>query len=169
MMAEAVGSIFNKKASEKLKSPDDLDKYLRVTNPSVWVILAACAVLLCGLLAWGFFGAVSTSVTTTAVQVDGKVVSFLDAEEVSKVTVGDTANVNGQRMKVAQIASLPVSVDEAKRELNSDYLVSVLVKSKWAYMVTYEGESDLEEGMPATAVITVERVAPISLIWGNAA
>ena len=61
-MANASSSIFNKKASEKLRNPDDLDKYLRVTNPSVWIVIAACVVLLLGLLAWGVFGTVSTSV-----------------------------------------------------------------------------------------------------------
>ena len=32
-MAEQTRTIFNQRAAEKLRSPDDLDKYVRVTNP----------------------------------------------------------------------------------------------------------------------------------------
>ena len=69
-MADAKTSIFNKRATEKLRSPDDLDKYVRVTSPSVWVILAACIILIVGLLAWGLFGAVTTNVQATGVVFD---------------------------------------------------------------------------------------------------
>ena len=90
-MADTESSIFNKKASEKLRSPDDLDKYVRVTNPSVWVALAACVALLVGILTWGVFGAVTTSVNTTGTCVKGSVVCFLTAEDAAKVSVGDRA------------------------------------------------------------------------------
>lgn len=44
-MADEQSNIFTKKASDRLRSPDDLDEYVRVTNPSVWIVLAACAML----------------------------------------------------------------------------------------------------------------------------
>ena len=80
-MADVNSTIFNKRAAEKLRSPDDLDKFVRVTNPSVWVVLAACVALLAGLLAWGVFGAVTSSVSTTGVAINGKAMCFLDAED----------------------------------------------------------------------------------------
>ena len=61
-MTDEKSSIFTDKASNKLRSPDDLDECVRVTNPSVWVVLAACACLMIGLLAWGFLGTAETSV-----------------------------------------------------------------------------------------------------------
>lgn len=70
-MADTADSIFNKKATEKLRSPDDLDMYVRVTHPSIWIVLAACATLLIGLFAWGVFGTVTTSVVTTGTSVGG--------------------------------------------------------------------------------------------------
>ena len=167
-MADVENSIFNKKAAEKLRSPDDLDKFLRVTNPSVWVVLAACVALLAGLLAWGALGAVTTSVSTTGVAVDGKAMCFLAAEDAAKVHVGDIANVGGEKMTVAKVAAVPVSKDEAGKILVSDYLVHSLVKGDWAYQVTFDGDaSDLANGVPLTVTITVERIAPISLILGG--
>ena len=168
-MADAPRSIFNKAATERLRSADDLDKYIRVTNPSVWVVLAACIALLLGLLAWGVFGAVSTSVSTTGASVDGQVVCYLSADDVAKVHVGDLANVAGEQMEVSSIASIPASRDEAKVALGKDYLVDVLVSGSWAYPVTFEAADDVEldEGVPLPVSITTERVAPISLILGK--
>lgn len=164
-MAEMSKYIFNKKATEKLRSPDDLDKYLQVTNPSVWVILGASIALVAGLLAWGLFGSVATSVSSTGVVVNDKAMCFLTAEDTAKVHVGDPAYVGDEQMKVATVAAVPLSREEASHVLVSDYLVSSLVKDDWAYQVTFEGDvSDLAVGVPITVSITTERIAPLSLI-----
>lgn len=167
-MADENSTIFNRKATEKLRSPDDLDKFVRVTNPSVWVVLAACVALLAGLLAWGVFGAVTTSVTSTGVAIDGQAMCFLAAEDAAKVHAGDGANVGGESMRVDTVAAMPVSQQEAAQILENDYLVHTLVKGDWAYLVTFDGDtSGLANGVPLTVNIMVKRVAPISLILGG--
>ena len=167
-MAENAPSIFNKKATEKLRSPDDLDKYVQVANPSVWVVLIACIALLVGLLAWGVFGSVTTSVSSTGVAINGKAMCFLAADDVAKVNVGDIANVNGQPMEVSQVATVPLSREEARSVLESDYLANVVVPDDWAYQVSFDGDtSNTENNVPLAVNITVERVAPIHLILGN--
>ena len=167
-MADVSSSIFNKKATEKLRSPDDLDKYVCVTNPSVWVVLFACIAMLAGLLAWGVFGAVTTSVSATGVVVNGKAMCFLEAEDAAKVHVRDAAVIGGESAVVSQVASVPVSREEAHGVLVNDYLVSSLVKGDWAYQVSFDGDvSELTEGIPLSVNITTERIAPISLIFGG--
>ena len=169
-MADVGSSIFNKKAADKLRSPDDLDKYVRVTNPSAWAVVAACLALLVGLLAWGMFGAVSTSVSTTGVVINEQPMCFLKAEDVAKVHVGDVAYFGGERMAVSDVAAVPDSRDEAKDVLKSDYLVSSLMQDDWVYLVKFIGDAGgLAENIPQTVNITTERIAPISLILGGAA
>ena len=41
---------------DKVSSPDKLDDYIRVTTPSVWIILGALLLLLVGAIIWGVFG-----------------------------------------------------------------------------------------------------------------
>lgn len=166
-MADPGSSIFNKRATEKLRSPDDLEKYVRVTNPSVWVVLAACIAMLVGLLAWGIFGAVTTSVSGTGTMLDNKVVCFLSAEDAAHVVEGNDAVVQGESMTVTSKSQVPLSRDEASKVLESDYLVSALLPDDWAYEVTLEGDtSEMAEGVPLALSITTERIAPISLILG---
>ena len=51
-------SIFRKKSMDRVSSPEALNDYIRVTTPSVWIVLLALAALLVGMLAWSVFGTV---------------------------------------------------------------------------------------------------------------
>lgn len=170
-MADETNSIFTKKASEKLRSPDDLDEYVRVTNPSVWIVLAACACLMIGLFAWGFLGTAETNVGATATYAKGEVVCFLPADKASSVHEGDVANVGGKPMKVASIGAVPLSRAEAREIVGSDYLASTLVGDDWTYVVNFKGDGDpaFAEGIPLGTTITIERIKPISLIFKDVA
>ena len=51
-------SIFREKSIRRVSSPEQLNDYIRVTTPSVWLVLIAIVVLLVGILAWSVFGTV---------------------------------------------------------------------------------------------------------------
>jgi hypothetical protein len=168
-MADTQSPIFNKKATERLRSPDDLDKYVQVTNPSVWMVLFACLALLAGFLAWGIFGTVATNVSATGARTGEAVVCFLDADSAAAVTVGERAAVNGVPMTVESVSSSPISREEAAATVGSEYLASALAPNEWSYLVVLSGGdlTQLSEGVPLPVSITVESVAPISLIFGD--
>ncbi len=48
--------VFREKSMERVASPEQLNDYIRVTSPSVWIVLAALLVLLLGILVWAVFG-----------------------------------------------------------------------------------------------------------------
>ena len=43
-------SLFRKETLDRISSPEQLTDYLRVTNPGIWVVLAAVILLLAGIL-----------------------------------------------------------------------------------------------------------------------
>ena len=45
--------LYRESSLDRIQSPEQLNDYLRVTNPSVWVLLTAVILLLAGLLVWG--------------------------------------------------------------------------------------------------------------------
>ena len=51
-------SIFRQKSMDRVSSPEQLNDYIRVTTPSVWLVLIAVIVLLLGILGWSVFGTV---------------------------------------------------------------------------------------------------------------
>ncbi|MBO4265599.1 MAG: hypothetical protein J5910_00235 [Lachnospiraceae bacterium] len=49
-------SIFREKSLERVTSPEQLNDYIKVTTPSVWLILFATIILIVGTLFWAVFG-----------------------------------------------------------------------------------------------------------------
>ena len=52
-------SIFREKSLERVSSPEKLNDYIRVTTPSVWVILIATFLILFGAMVWSIFGRIN--------------------------------------------------------------------------------------------------------------
>ncbi|MBO7709313.1 MAG: hypothetical protein J6S83_02525 [Lachnospiraceae bacterium] len=89
--------IFRKKSLETLSSPESLNDYMRVTNPSVWAVLAAVILFLGGLLVWGAFASFESYATGTAYAKEGVLTVTFDDEAMEKnvesgmiLTSGDT-------------------------------------------------------------------------------
>ncbi len=57
-------SIFRKKSLERVTSPEQLNDYIKVTTPSVWMILFATLILIIGTLFWGIFGKIQVNTDT---------------------------------------------------------------------------------------------------------
>lgn len=94
--------------ARRIASPDQLNDYLRVTNPKIWMLLSAIALLIVGLLLWSSFTTIESYATGTARAVGGELtVSFDDAAKASKVKPG-------MEMKVGDVETevLTVGTDE---------------------------------------------------------
>ena len=52
--------LFRKESIERVSSPEQLSDYLRVTSPTVWVVLAAVILLLASLFVWSSVTAVES-------------------------------------------------------------------------------------------------------------
>jgi hypothetical protein len=61
-------SVFRKKSIERISSPEELNDYIRVTTPSVWLVMAALILLLVGMLAWSVFGTVKVHAADGSVE-----------------------------------------------------------------------------------------------------
>ncbi|MCR5418705.1 MAG: hypothetical protein K6E84_07310 [Lachnospiraceae bacterium] len=53
-----MSDLFRKKSLDRVSSPEQLNDYIRVTTPSVWLVLLALILLLVGMLIWSVFGTV---------------------------------------------------------------------------------------------------------------
>ena len=60
--------IFREKSMERVSSPEELNDYIRVTTPSVWLVLAALILLLAGMLAWSVLGTVEAHAADGSVE-----------------------------------------------------------------------------------------------------
>lgn len=89
--------IFRKKSLDRVKSPEDLNDYVRVANPGVWLIIAAIIILLIGTVIWGILGRVETKVDVDLISKDGLVVISNNDVEFKD---GMTVEFNGKKYNV---------------------------------------------------------------------
>ena len=57
--------LFRKSAVDSVSSPEQLDEYMKVTGPFVWLVLSALIIVFAGFFAWGFLGSIPETVTLT--------------------------------------------------------------------------------------------------------
>ena len=56
-------SLFREEAMDKMSSPDELDRLMRVTDPKGWLALIALLALVAAAVVWGVFGSVPVQVS----------------------------------------------------------------------------------------------------------
>ena len=98
--------IFRKKCLDKVKSPEDLDDYIQVSNPGVWLLLISVIVLLAGACVWGIFGHIDSTVETSVYAENGDIACYIAEDAASSVQVGMTVKFSGFEAVITEIRDL---------------------------------------------------------------
>ena len=152
--------LFRQKSLDKVSSPEQMNDYIRVTDPGVWLVLGAVIALLAGVLIWSVLGRLETTVAAAAVAgADGGVVCYIEEDDLEAVREGQTVRIGGEEHALGEVASRPVPVDETF----DTYTLHVggLETGQWVYPV--QVDASLEEGI-YEAEIVVDSVSPISFL-----
>jgi len=153
-------TIFRQKSMEKITSPEQMNDYIRVSNPSVWMILAAIIVLLAGVCVWGAYGHLDTVVQTGGVCAGGRLTVFVGEADYDKIKEDAVISVDGIEYAVAEAADAPIRVDDRI----DPYVVHLagFSEGEWVYRVCADAP-DLVDGVYAASVIA-ERVRPLDFV-----
>lgn len=153
-------SIFRQKSMERVSSPEQLNDYIRVTNPATWATLGAVVILLVGFIVWGVVGTLETRVRTAAVSDGGTVTCYVSEAEIAGVAQDNIVHLGGREYAVAAVAAEPVAVDGSF----SAYALHIggLSVGQWVYPVTVN--ADLPNGVYEADIVT-DRVSPISFLF----
>lgn len=154
--------LFRKSSLDKITGPEQLDDYIRVASPSLWVMLGAVVLLLIAVLVWSVTGTLPTTLSLNGVGNSGTVVCYLPPEEAETLASGMTARAGDAQGTVSQVGELPLSRAEVSAALGSDYLAENLGLSDWNVPVTLAVPGAPEGLCPVT--VTVDAVRPISFI-----
>lgn len=160
-------SIFRKESLKKVSSPEELNDYIKVTSPGVWLAIAAAAVLLIAALVWGIFGSLESSFTVQGFAKDGTIQCFV--ADKAAFSEECSVQIDGKEGKISSVAERPISFEEAEQLIKTcggdAYDVDCLNLSTWNYVVeiTADGVSD---GLADAKVVT-KSVSPISFLFGD--
>ena len=96
--------IFREKSLKRINSPEEMGDYLRVTSPTVWLVLAAVVLLLVGMLIWSATSSIDSFVTGTAQVENGSMRILFDDEKIAKsVKTGMTVKVGETESTISGI------------------------------------------------------------------
>lgn len=158
-MSDEKKSIFRQKAMDRVSSPEELDHYLQVTSPGIWITLAAIILLLTGVFFWGIFGRLETEMHIATVVNNGKAVCYIPRDLMDNLHDGPVVAVNDERLALKDESLAPVVLSEDTDP--SVILAGDLSVNQVVYLLT--ADTVLEDGVYIGAMI-VDAVTPISLI-----
>ena len=155
--------IFRKKSIDKMSSPEQLGDYVKVTNPGVWMVLAAIAVLLVGVCVWGVFGKLETKLTVAAVSVDGKTELYVGESDLSSVGTDRTVTVGGCVCTVTAVSESPFQVTDANVDEYTRHTGGLSV-GDWVYRYTVEPDGTLPDGVYRVEIV-IDSVSPLYFVF----
>ena len=151
--------LFREKSIEKISSPEQLNEYIRVSNPGVWMILSCVIILLVGMCIWGIFGRFETTLEVPVISKGGKAVCYVKEDDVSDITNGMMVQVKEEEYSVQSISVSPIQVTD---DFDTYALhIGELQNGEWVYEVIID--APLEEGVYKAEIIT-ESIAPMSFL-----
>lgn len=146
---------------EKIASPEQLNDYIHISNPSAWIVLAAFSILLVGICIWGIFGRLDTTLSVVAVKNANGVVCCVKETDYEKIQIGMAVEIGGEEFFITGIEKTPVPVDDSITEYAKH--VGNLTDGEWIYYVHTDCPPELD-GAVFPAEIIIERINPLYFV-----
>ena len=147
--------LFRKNSLERVSSPEQLNDYVKVSSPGIWIILAAVIVLLIGACVWGIWGRLETTVPAVVISKNGTAVCCCDTSYIAKVEVGMTVRVSERELIITSISSQETKLYDYAPEAGFG-------AGPYGYISELSGS--VSDGI-YQAEIVVESVSPMSFLW----
>lgn len=153
-------NIFREKSMERINSPEQLTDYIRVSNPGLWLLLAAIIILLSGVCVWGIFGKIDTKLVTCAVSDGESVICYVKEKDIKSVSMNMPVSIEGNEYVITDITKEPVTVGNDFNEYAMH--IGDLKAGEWVYIVKTNAKE--AAGIYESDII-IDRVAPMSFVF----
>lgn len=153
--------LFREKSLERYSNPENLNDYLRVTSPGMWLLLGSVIVLLAGVCIWGFIGRIEVSKSAAVVTKDGTSLCMVPASGLQGVMDNHIVVIDGENLELSNFVQEPQTITE------SSNIMIVLAGGFSTGDVVYPvplKEPLEEDGVEAASVVT-EIISPAALFF----
>ncbi len=123
------------------QSIDDLNHYIEVIHPGIWLLIIAMLSILVGILGWSFFGHIHKQVEAIVYVESNQATCFVDHDDNENIEIGMTITFSSTTGTITKL------IDET--DDTTTYLVETSDEIKEGY---YQGS------------ITYDEISPISFL-----
>ena len=151
--------LFREKSLKKVTSPEELNDYVKVANPGIWLLLVGVIILLVGVFVWSVYGKMDTVIQTLGVVENNKIVVYIKESDINEIDASTVFKLNDKEFEVTKKSNSPIRVDENF----SEYMLHVgeLSENEWVYPI--EGSIAIADGVYPVSVV-IESISPISFV-----
>ncbi len=167
-------SIFRQSAMNRIANVDDLDKSIKVTSPSAWVVLGAAVAFIIGVAVWSLTAIIPTTLNVTGIYDNHRVQCWVDQKTMEQIKTGEVyAEIMDKKVQSIKVDPTPLSGAEVKSVValyENDYFAESLGLGTWNYCVDIVPSSDLDLGEMerlVPVVIIVSETHPFDLLFGG--
>ena len=155
-------SLKNEKTN-KITSPEQVNDYIKTSNPAAWLIILSAVILLASIFVWTIFGTLDVTVKAGGVATENGIVCYVSESE--DIAVGDKVKSGDLTGEVVSVSEKPVSKMKITESLDVDeYTLYCLDLSDWNYIVEISMPESTSDGY-VEVEITKETIKPISFLW----
>jgi hypothetical protein len=128
---KAGGPLFRKKALTRIASPEELNDYLKVTNPANWMILGSIIAILIGIIVWSFAGNLNTYVSGEATAEDGQITANIVNDNARFIREGQTIMIGEKTSKVFKVEQDEFGRTRVEASMDipdGEYMVKIVIE-----------------------------------------
>lgn len=159
--------LYREKSMDRVSSPEQLDGYIQVVNPGIWLVIGAILVFLVSVVLWSVIGTLDVTIQIKGYSDGTSVYCFLDEAEIEAVRAGMDAYIGNEHGKVDFAAEIPETYEDMAEFLGGEGMAHALSASSgdWRYRVVLTGIK-AKEGVCDVTIVT-DRMNPISYLIGT--
>lgn len=124
------GKVFREINRDRITSPEQLDRYIRISTPGVWLVLGTLILLLTGFCVWGCLGKLETVQTVSGLVRDGEMTVSLEEDDVQ---AGMEVRMDGKAVGIVSAAGEEDGAWIAQLDLygipDGRYVLDIVVES----------------------------------------
>ncbi len=154
--------LYRQKSLDTISSPEQLNDYISVTSPRVWMLLLSLALVLIGAVIWGQFGRLESRITVPAIVHDGAAELYVEAEKILDVNIDDGVEIEDAEGVVSSVGHDGNVADEVLGDMA--LTESDLSKDDIVYIV--EADISVPDGIYLADIVT-DSVKPLSFLTNN--
>lgn len=130
-----MSNIFSKSTLDRIATPEQLDRQTKIVKPYYWLGIFAFLILVTGIVIWGFFGNINSTVELQGIVFPKAGVTSVNAECTAtvqdvlystgdKVTKGDIIAVLSDDAKLEEIENIKSQISNEKNLTKKNHLIS---------------------------------------------
>lgn len=153
-------SLFRQQSLQAMSAPgENLNAYLRVTTPGVWMILLAVILLLAGTCIWGALAHIHTEIPVSIISSNKEVICYVPQQAIEALQDKPVVKLGGEEILVSKQAGDALIIQSEKDK----EVYGAGIQELGTVVVPVSVSAELKDGSYEGSIVT-EDIRPISFL-----